>query len=61
VSYDGHCAELCGRNHANMLGRVIGLPYADWKAWYARQAADIKAAKQAAADRRKQLEAQQGQ
>jgi cytochrome c oxidase subunit 2 len=61
VVYNGQCAELCGRNHANMLGRVIGLRYSDWKAWYDRQAADIKAAKDAAAKQRAQLEAQQGQ
>jgi cytochrome c oxidase subunit II len=61
VVYNGQCAELCGRNHANMLGRVIGLRYSDWKAWYDRQAADIKAAKDAAAKRRAELDAQQGQ
>jgi cytochrome c oxidase subunit II len=61
VVFNGQCAELCGRNHANMLGRVIGLRYSDWKAWYDRQAADIKAAKDAAAKRRAELDAQQGQ
>jgi cytochrome c oxidase subunit 2 len=61
VIYTGQCAELCGRNHANMTARVIGLRYADWKAWYARQAAELKTAKQLAAQERKQLEAQQGQ
>jgi cytochrome c oxidase subunit II len=61
VVYHGQCAELCGRNHANMYGRVIGLRFADWKAWYDRQAAEIKAAQQDAAQERKQLEAQQGQ
>jgi cytochrome c oxidase subunit II len=61
VVYNGQCAELCGRNHANMYGRVIGLSYDDWKAWYDGQAAGIKAAKDAAAKQRAQLEAQQGQ
>jgi cytochrome c oxidase subunit II len=61
VVYNGQCAELCGRNHANMIGRVIGLPYDDWKAWYAREAAEIKAAKDAAAKERAALNAQQGQ
>jgi cytochrome c oxidase subunit 2 len=61
VVYNGQCAELCGRNHANMLGRVIGLPYNDWKSWYSRQAAAIKAAKADAAKQRAQLNAQQGQ
>jgi cytochrome c oxidase subunit 2 len=61
VVYNGQCAELCGRNHANMYGRVIGLRYDDWKAWYQREAADLKAAKDAAAKQRAQLNAQQGQ
>jgi len=61
VVFNGQCAELCGRNHANMYGRVIGLRYQDWKAWYARQAADLKAAKTDAAKQRAALNAQQGQ
>jgi cytochrome c oxidase subunit II len=61
VVFKGQCAELCGRNHANMYGRVIGLRYQDWKAWYDRQAQDIKTAQQDAAQERKQLDAQQGQ
>ena len=42
VVYKGQCAELCGRNHADMVARVIGLPYDEWKAWYDRKAADLK-------------------
>jgi cytochrome c oxidase subunit II len=61
VVLNGQCAELCGRNHANMTARVIGLRYDDWKAWYGRQATAIKAAQQAAAAERKRLDAQQGQ
>jgi cytochrome c oxidase subunit 2 len=60
VIFNGQCAEFCGRNHANMYGRVIGLRYDDWKAWYAREAAAIKQAKIEAAKARAQLEAQQG-
>ena len=26
-TFAGQCAELCGRNHANMTARVIGLPF----------------------------------
>jgi hypothetical protein len=40
---------------------VVGLRFADWKAWYDRQATEIKTAQQDAAQERKQLEAQQGQ
>ena len=36
--YEGQCAELCGRNHADMLASVIGLPYDDWMAWYDQKA-----------------------
>jgi cytochrome c oxidase subunit 2 len=60
VVYEGHCAELCGRNHPNMIGRVVGLPYDDWKAWYDRKAAEIKQAQKFAAETRAKLEAQQG-
>jgi len=57
----GQCAELCGRNHANMYARVIGLPFEQWKAWYDKQAADIKSAEQAAAEGRAQLEQSSGE
>jgi cytochrome c oxidase subunit 2 len=60
VVYHGQCAELCGRNHANMIGNVVGLRYADWKAWYRRKASDIKAAQGAAAKQRAALEKAQG-
>jgi cytochrome c oxidase subunit 2 len=40
--YQGNCAELCGEGHADMIGRVIALPPDQYKAWLARQAADIK-------------------
>jgi len=61
VVYDGQCAELCGRNHANMIGRVIGLRYPDYKAWVDRKAAEIKTARDQAAERRKQLDEQNAQ
>jgi cytochrome c oxidase subunit 2 len=57
----GQCAELCGRNHANMYARVIALPYEEWRAWYDKQASDIDASQQAAAEGRKQLEQQKGE
>ena len=58
VVYNGQCAELCGRNHANMLGRVIGMRYPDFKAWYDRKAQEIKAAKEQAAKTREQIDQQ---
>jgi cytochrome c oxidase subunit 2 len=57
VIYNGQCAELCGRNHANMLGRVIGMRYTDWKAWYDQKVLQLNQAKQEAARLRQQLEA----
>jgi cytochrome c oxidase subunit II len=53
----GQCAELCGRNHANMYARVIALPFDEWKAWYDRTAAELKAARDAAAKGRAELNA----
>jgi cytochrome c oxidase subunit II len=52
----GQCAELCGRNHANMYARVIGLEYDEWRAWYDRQATAIEAAEKAAAEGRAEQE-----
>jgi cytochrome c oxidase subunit 2 len=54
--WEGQCAELCGRNHANMYARVIGLPYDEWRAWYDDQATAIEEAEQAAAEGRQELE-----
>jgi cytochrome c oxidase subunit II len=56
--FKGQCAELCGRNHANMYARVVALPFDEWREWYDRQATDLKAAEQAAADGREQFEEQ---
>ena len=53
--FEGQCAELCGRNHANMLARVRAVPFDEYKAWYDRQAADIKAARDAAAKQRDEI------
>jgi cytochrome c oxidase subunit 2 len=61
VVYEGQCAELCGRNHANMFGRVIGMKMADYKRWYANKVQQVKAAKAEAARQQKALVAQQTQ
>jgi cytochrome c oxidase subunit 2 len=55
-TYSGQCAELCGRNHANMLARVRVVSVDDYQAWYDRQKTDIKAAQAEQARLRKQLE-----
>ena len=60
IVYEGQCAEFCGRNHADMLARVIGLPYDDWKAWYDRKAEELVQAQEDAAERREQINAEEG-
>jgi cytochrome c oxidase subunit 2 len=57
IVYEGQCAELCGRNHADMLARVIGLPLEDWRAWRERKAEELATAQEEAAERREELEA----
>lgn len=58
VVFEGQCAELCGRNHANMYSRVVGMRWDDYKAWYADEVAALKAAQEAAAATRKQQESE---
>jgi cytochrome c oxidase subunit II len=52
--FSGQCAELCGRNHADMVARVLVLPFPEWKTWLANQTKNIAAADAAA---QKQLQA----
>jgi cytochrome c oxidase subunit 2 len=47
--YTGQCAELCGRNHANMLAQVRGVSPEAYTAWVKRQKGLIGAANVAAA------------
>jgi cytochrome c oxidase subunit 2 len=61
VVYEGQCAELCGRGHANMLARVVGLPYEDWQRWYDGKKAEIEEAKKLAAEARQRLEEAEGE
>jgi cytochrome c oxidase subunit II len=59
VVYTGQCAELCGRNHANMYGRVIGMKMADYKKWYAQKVQEVKTARTDVAKQQKALQAEQ--
>ena len=54
--FTGQCAELCGRNHANMIARVIPVSPQQFETWLAQRKTDIKAADTAAAAQRKELE-----
>jgi cytochrome c oxidase subunit II len=42
--YRGQCAELCGRNHANMLADVRVVSPPAFRAWLASKKAQINAA-----------------
>jgi cytochrome c oxidase subunit 2 len=53
--YRGQCAELCGRNHANMTARVRAVPFEEYQAWYDRTAEDITTARDEAAKERDEL------
>jgi cytochrome c oxidase subunit II len=44
VVYKGQCAELCGRNHADMTARVRVVTPTEYQAWIAAQKARIAAA-----------------
>lgn len=60
VVYEGQCAELCGRNHADMLARVIGLPFDEWQAWRERKAEELATAQDEAAQERERLAQEAG-
>ena len=36
-AFSGQCAELCGRNHADMVAEVRAVPATDYATWVARQ------------------------
>jgi len=50
--YRGQCAELCGRNHANMVATVHAVPVAQYQAWVSRQKQEIQQANQQAVQQR---------
>jgi cytochrome c oxidase subunit 2 len=59
--FRGQCAELCGRNHADMVASVRAVEPAQFKQWLARKQAEIEAADKLAEARRKQIQAEQTQ
>jgi len=60
VVFTGQCAELCGRNHANMYGRVIGMRMADYRRWYADKVKQVADSRKGAQEQQDALEQQQG-
>jgi cytochrome c oxidase subunit 2 len=58
--YKGQCAELCGRNHANMIASVRAVSPQQYEAFIQGLSNDIEAANKDAAVQRKALEKQSG-
>lgn len=58
--YAGRCAELCGRNHADMVATVRAVSPTQFEAWLTQRRSDIDAANKAAAASRAKLNAQTG-
>ncbi len=53
-TFKGQCAELCGRNHADMLAKVVAVEPAQFKTWLQTKRAEIDANNKAAQVRREQ-------
>jgi len=51
--FRGQCAELCGRNHANMVASVRAVPVDQYRAWVGRQLQLIRQANQEAVQERR--------
>lgn len=60
VTYTGQCAELCGRNHADMTARVRVVTPSEYEEWIERQRRDIAAANEQVQELRRQLGADRG-
>jgi cytochrome c oxidase subunit 2 len=56
--FRGQCAELCGRQHANMHAHVSAVPPAQFQAWLEGRKREIEAANKAAAAQKKTIDAQ---
>ncbi|MDO8209131.1 cytochrome c oxidase subunit II [Conexibacter sp. CPCC 206217] len=54
-TYRGQCAELCGRNHADMTARVRVVTPQEYTAWLQQQRRDIAAADREVLQLREQL------
>ena len=60
-TYTGQCAELCGRNHANMYAQVTAVAPDEYQDWYDRTAEAIEEAQREGAEQRQEIEASQGE
>jgi cytochrome c oxidase subunit 2 len=59
--YRGQCAELCGRNHPDMVATVRAVEPAAFGRWLAAKRRQIEAADKLAEARRKQMQAEESQ
>jgi cytochrome c oxidase subunit 2 len=57
-SFDGQCAELCGRNHANMLATVRAVTPQEYEQFIQRKQAEIAEANEEGARQREAFEAE---
>ena len=57
-TFRGQCAELCGRNHADMLAKVVAVEPAEFKTWLETKKREIEANNKAAQQRREMESAQ---
>ncbi len=55
-TFRGQCAELCGRNHANMIAHVRAVTPEEYEAFIERRKAEIKKSNDEAAEQRKRIE-----
>lgn len=53
-TFRGQCAELCGRNHADMVAKVIAVEPDEFRTWLERKKREIDANNKAAQERREQ-------
>ena len=58
--FRGQCAELCGRNHADMVAFVRAVKPDEFEAWLDQRKQDLKSADEAAAQQRKKYEGESG-
>ena len=56
--FRGQCAELCGRNHANMIAHVRAVSPEQYEQWLEDKKREIKTANEGAARQRQELEAE---
>ena len=58
-TFSGQCAELCGRNHANMLAHVRAVTPDEYEAFIERRKREIEASNEEAAEQRERIESEQ--